>query len=118
MQVLEQICSAGFWMGCTTLASFYSKSDGRTPPKDAVKAIELYQRACDGGLWTACDSLAYLYAYGPGIPQDNLKAAQLYQKACDNGLRLSCLAVKRFARPPEASSTYFPYEDTTGWDAP
>jgi TPR repeat protein len=101
LHVLDDLCAAEYWTGCTRLALFFSWSREPFPPRDASKATALYQRACDGGLWTACRDLASLYESGPGMPHDVEKAVQLHQRACDHGLQDSCSSVESLTRRPE-----------------
>jgi uncharacterized protein len=60
--------------------------------RDAVRAVQIWERGCEMKAPRACASLATEYEEGErGIPQDFVKAGRFHDKACELGAARSCL---------------------------
>jgi len=66
-----------------TLGVMYQSGEG--VPKDAVKAVEWYQKAASQGNARAQVNLGSMYNSGEGVPKDAVKAVEWYQKAAAQG---------------------------------
>ena len=61
----------------------YDNGEGVT--KDAVKAVEWYQKAAGQGYAIAQYNLGLMYHIGIGVTQDAVKAVEWYRKAAAQG---------------------------------
>lgn len=76
----------------------YDNGEGK--PRNAARAIELYDAACKGGVAAGCSNPGVLYETGDGVVADRARAAQLLKKGCDGGAGNGCAGLKRLeARP-------------------
>lgn len=66
-----------------TLGKMYVTGEG--VPKDATKAVELFQKSAAQGNVKGQNGLGVLYANGLGVPKDINKAVEYYQKAAAQG---------------------------------
>ena len=60
-------------------------ANGTGVPRDASKAVELYQKAAAQGNAGAQANLGWMYESGTGVPKDATKAVEWYQKAAAQG---------------------------------
>lgn len=59
-------------------------------PKNAKKAVELFERACDEGNAVGCRNLGVAHLKGAGVPKDHAKGRKLIEQACTRGDEKAC----------------------------
>lgn len=84
--VNERLCTRGNWGACDALAFSFVMY----PPKDPVRAAQLYEKACQNAHAKSCNHLGIIYerAWVEGAPSDKIEA--LYTQACDAGVDGGC----------------------------
>lgn len=80
---LKKDAESGEVKAQTTLGKMYEK--GEVVPKDAVKAVEWYQKAAAQGYAEAQYNLGRMYDDKEGVPKDEAKALEWIQKAAAQG---------------------------------
>ena len=83
LAALTKKAEAGDAIAQNNLGVMYANGEG--VPKDAVKAVEWYQKAALQGEASAQNNLGAMYANGEGVPKDAAKAVEWYQKAAVQG---------------------------------
>jgi TPR repeat protein len=81
---LQREAEAGDADAQLDLGVMYAKGEGVS--KDAVKAVEWFQKAEAQGDAMAQYNLGWMYDNGEGVPKDAVKAVEWYQKAAAQGL--------------------------------
>src|SRR5262245_41994277 len=64
--------------------------DGRGVPRDAARAVALFERGCTAGDLQACTALGTLLLVGQGTPVDLPRAANLLSRACAGRIAVAC----------------------------
>lgn len=93
-EIMQTLADAGNVMAKLNLGRLYQM--GRGVPKDAVKAVGLYEAAAKDGDLEALVALGGVYQYGePDVPEDADKALQYYLKAAGQGFAEAQIAIGR-----------------------
>jgi len=73
---------------CSALGVMYELGEG--VPRDAARALVLYEKACADDNERSCVNLGAALSRGVGTTQDEHRAGLLLSKACDAGEMLGC----------------------------
>ncbi|MGB7316339.1 MAG: tetratricopeptide repeat protein [Planktotalea sp.] len=103
LSVIREAAEAGNGMALNILGAAYD--DGRGVKKDAVKAVEYFERAANAGEVRARFNLGSLYAFGSGdIPEDRKRATTEFRLAVAAGYAPAMTALGQLqerADPPD-----------------
>jgi hypothetical protein len=81
-------CDAGDGSACVVLGLMYER--GASVPRNAPRAVTLYQRACELGELRGCVNLGVLLEAGIGADTNVDRARELFTLACDGGQQTAC----------------------------
>ncbi|MEO7329265.1 MAG: tetratricopeptide repeat protein, partial [Minicystis sp.] len=70
---------------------------GIVTPRDATRAVKLYERACDAGHGQSCYDIGALHFLGEGVLTDKPRAASFFGKACEAGEATGCFQLARMS---------------------
>jgi TPR repeat protein len=82
-------------LGLIEVHRAFQGGKGSGLPRDAVRAVAMFQRACEGGDALGCSSLGYMYQVGEGVTLDEARAQQYFRQACDRGDDIGCFEAHR-----------------------
>jgi TPR repeat protein len=71
---------------------------GAGGPKDAERALSLYESGCAKDDPTACNNLGVAFHNGQGRPKNPGKASELYQRACNRAYPVACANLGKLFR--------------------
>jgi hypothetical protein len=84
----SRACDQGWPTGCYDLAATYLQ--GKTVPRDPMRAAVAYETACEAGMANACSDLGLMYYSADGVSSDRARGLEYLKRACDLGSTRAC----------------------------
>jgi hypothetical protein len=88
VEYFTRACDQGWPSGCYDLAVTYLQ--GKTVPRDPIRAAAAYETACSAGMANACSDLGLMYYSADGVTGDRTRGLGYLKRACDLGSAQAC----------------------------
>ena len=95
VEFFTRACDQGWPTGCYDLAATYLQ--GKTVPRDPLRAVAAYETACGAGVAHACSDLGLMYYTADGVTGDRERGLGYLKQACDLGSPQACRWLKEAA---------------------